>query len=246
LKFTDEANNVKKAVFDVLAVNFGDNGVPIDQISQTYTLTLKADQYQNFLKEGFVYQFTFPIKKPGAYQMRVAVRDHESEQVGSAGQFIEVPNLKKERLTLSGIVLENMTPAQFQKIQQAETPNAKADEKILSTDPMSDTALRNFKRGTIIRYGFEVYNAKLTGAGQPQLQMQTRIFRDGKPFFEGKPKPLDLAGQTVFQVIKSTAAINLGAGMQPGEYILQVIVTDNLAKEKRKVATQLVQFEIVQ
>ncbi len=246
LKFTDEANNVKKAVFDVLAVNFGDNGVPIDQISQTYTLTLKADQYQNFLKEGFVYQFTFPIKKPGAYQMRVAVRDHESEQVGSAGQFIEVPNLKKERLTLSGIVLENMTPAQFQKIQQAETPNAKADEKILSTDPMSDTALRNFKRGTIIRYGFEVYNAKLTGAGQPQLQMQTRIFRDGKPFFEGKPKPLDLAGQTVFQAIKSTAAINLGAGMQPGEYILQVIVTDNLAKEKRKVATQLVQFEIVQ
>ena len=34
--------------------------------------------------------------------------------------------------------------------------------------------------------------------------------------------------------------------MQPGEYILQVVVTDNLAKERRKIATQLVQFEVVQ
>ncbi|MEJ7861259.1 MAG: VWA domain-containing protein [Pyrinomonadaceae bacterium] len=246
LKFTDEANNVKKAVFDVLAINFGDNGVPVDQISQTYTLTLKANQYELFLKQGFVYQFTFPIKKAGAYQMRVAVRDHASEQVGSASQFIEVPNLKKERLTISGIVLENLSLEQFQKDQRAKTPNAKIDEKISQTDPMTDTALRSFRRGTIVRYGFEVYNAKSGGGQTPQLQTQTRIFRDGKLFFEGQPKPLDLAGQTDFHAVKSTSAINLGAGMQPGEYILQVIVTDNLAKEKRKIATQLVQFEIVQ
>ena len=246
LKFTDEANNIKKAVFDVLAINFGDNGVPVDQISQTYTLTLKADQYELFLKQGFVYQFTFPIKKAGAYQMRVAVRDHASEQVGSASQFIEVPNLKKERLTLSGIVLENLSPEQFQKDQQLGTPNAKTNEKISQTDPMTDTALRNFKRGTIVRYGFEIYNAKSSSGQTPQLQVQTRIFRDGKLFFEGQPKPLDLAGQTDFHAVKSTAAINLGAGMQPGEYILQVVVTDNLANEKRKIATQLVQFEIVQ
>ncbi len=244
LKFTNEPNNTKKAVFDVLAVNFGDNGVPVDQISKTYTLTLKDSQYQNFLNEGFVYQFTFPIKKAGAYQMRVALRDHTSEQVGSASQFIEVPNLKKERLTLSGIVLENLSSEQFQK-QQAGAPNTKVDENTNRTDPMTDTALRSFKRGTVVRYGYEIYNAKLGGRRAPELQTQTRIFRDGKLFFEGSAKPIDLAGQTDFSSVKSTAAINLGADMQPGDYILQVIVTDVLAKEKRKVATQLVQFEIV-
>lgn len=245
LKFTDEANNIKKAVFDVLAVNFGDNGVPVDQISQTYTLTLKDNQYQNFLNEGFVYQFTFPVKKAGAYQMRVAVRDHASEQVGSASQFIEVPNLKKERLTLSGIVLENLSLEQFQKGQQTGTSNTKIDEKIKQADPMTDTALRSFKRGTVIRYGFEIYNAKFGSGQRPELQTQTRIFRDGKLFFEGQPKSLDLAGQTDFRSVKSTAAINLGAAMQPGDYVLQVVVTDVLAKEKRKVAAQFVQFEIV-
>ena len=49
--------------------------------------------------------------------MRVALRDRNSEKVGSANQFIEVPNLKKERLTLSGIILENLTPAQWQKLR---------------------------------------------------------------------------------------------------------------------------------
>jgi hypothetical protein len=34
--------------------------------------------------------------------------------------------------------------------------------------------------------------------------------------------------------------------MTPGDYILQVIVTDNLAKEKQKIASQFVQFEVVQ
>jgi hypothetical protein len=33
--------------------------------------------------------------------------------------------------------------------------------------------------------------------------------------------------------------------MVPGEYVLQLIVTDALAKEKRRVATQWIDFEIV-
>ncbi len=34
---------------------------------------------------------------------------------------------------------------------------------------MSDTSLRRFKRGTILRYGFEIYNAKLEAAQKPNL-----------------------------------------------------------------------------
>ena len=37
----------------------------------------------------------------------------------------------------------------------------------------------------------------------------------------------------------------LGADLQPGEYILQVIVIDKLAKEDHRMATQWIDFEIV-
>ncbi len=242
LKFIDEPDDSKKMMFDVLAVSFGSGGVPVDQISKTYTITLKEEQYRKILKEGFVYYFFFPVKKPGAYQMRVALRDRVTEKVGSASQFIEVPKLKKDRLTLSGIVLENLTVDQWNR---ELNQNAANSAQTPSSDPMTDTSLRRFGRGTILRYGLEMYNAKLSSSGQPQLQMQTRLFQNGKLIFEGKQIPVDTSKQTDLRSIKALAALNLGTEMQAGDYILQIVVTDALAKEKNKIAAQFIPFEVV-
>ena len=238
LKFSDEAENKKKAIFDILAVSYGTGGIPLDQLSKTYTLTLDNENYQRITKDGFVYYFTFPIKKPGAYQMRVAIRDHNGEKVGSASQFIEVPNVKNNHLTLSGIILENLTIEQWNK---EESQTAIDNKTPSATDPLLSTSLRQFKRGTILRYAFEIYNAKQP----PQLEAQTRIFHDGKLIFEGKQIPVITTGQTDARIIKSAGAINLGTEMKTGDYVLQIVTTDKLAKEKSKIAAQFVSFEIV-
>src|SRR5205807_926340 len=94
LTFTDEANNRHKCVFDVLAMTFGDNGVPVDQSGKTFTIQLNDDWYKRVQRDGLVYYVTVPIKKPGAYQLRMSLRDSSSERIGSASQFVEVPDLK--------------------------------------------------------------------------------------------------------------------------------------------------------
>ena len=239
LKFVDEADGVKKAVFDVLAMSFGENGVPIDQISKSYTLKAKGEEYKQILEEGFVYYFTFPVKKPGAYQYRVAIRDSQTEKLGSANQFIEVPNLKKNRLTVSGIVLDNLTLEQWQKFS-----NSTQERTEVANDSMMATSQRKFKRGTVLRFGFEVYNAKLGSSQKPELSVQTKMFREGKMIFEGKQTVLELLGQKDLERIKYTGALSLGKNIESGEYILQILVTDNLAKAKNKIAAQFVQFEV--
>jgi hypothetical protein len=238
LKFTDQPDNTKKAVFDIAAVSFGDTGVPIDQVSNAYEISVKKDQYDEFLKSGFVYDFTFPIKKAGAYQLRVALLDKTTDKVGAANQFIEVPDLKKERLTLSGIVLENMSLAEWQAAASETAPNKS------KTSPLSDTALRQFNRGTVLNYSSEIYNAKLDAAKQPNLTSQMRLFRDGVLFFEGKQQkvPANQANQKAYSF---SGSLNLGTAMKPGDYVLQIVITDNLAKEKRKISTQFVQFELI-
>ncbi|HEY0458019.1 MAG TPA: VWA domain-containing protein [Pyrinomonadaceae bacterium] len=248
LKFTDEPDGSKKAVFEVLAVIFGDNGAPIDQIVKSYTLTVKDDMYKKILRDGFVYHLTMQVKKPGAYQFRAAIRDAQAGKVGSASQFIEVPNLKKERLTLSGIILENMTEAQWNAFA-TQSPTVENDPSRQSSEkpnPMNDTSLRRFRRGTILRYGFEVYNAKLDPSKKPNLTSRIRVFREGKLILDGKPAPMEFPEQTDFERLKSSGAINLTNGMEPGDYILQIIITDGLAKEKRQISTQYVQFEVIQ
>lgn len=237
LKFTDEKDGTKKAVFDVWAASFGDNGQPVDQIGKTYTLIVKPETYNRMIDEGFVYHFTFPVKKPGAYQYRVAIRDTLGEKIGSASQFIEVPDLKKNRLILSSLVLESLTLAEWQRLAD---PNG----GVVRTDAMTDTALRRVKLNTVLRYGYEIYNPRLDGAKRPNVQTKIRVFRDGKLVLDGQQVPLDPQGQTDMQRLRASGALSLGGKMLPGDYILQVIVTDNLAPQNRRIATQYIQFEV--
>ena len=243
LKFTDEPNGEKKTVIDIMAMSFGENGVPVDQLGRTYTLSIKKEVYEKILKEGVVYNFAFPIKLAGAYQMRIAVRDTVTSKIGSANQFIEVPDLKKGKLTLSGIVLQNLTLEQWKnsgvKLIKPPTEN---DQK---SNPMADTSLRSFKSGTILRYAIDIYNAKLDKSKNPNLQTQVRVFRDSKIVLDRQPTPLKTDGQADSQLLHFGGALAIGKEFPKGDYVLQLIVIDALAKKKSKVATQWIQFEIV-
>ena len=238
LKFTDEKDGTKKAIFEVLAMSFGDNGQIVDQLAKSYTVSLKPAAFNRAKAEGFVYDFAFPVKKAGAYQYRVAIRDAQGGRVGSASQFIEVPNLTKKHLATSSIILENISAEQWRKI--ADTSGVHQP-----TNAASDTALRRVKIGSVLRYGFEIYNAKFDTAKQPTVQTKVRVFRDGKLILDGKDTPLELNGQSDMQRLKAAGAIAIGDKLLPGDYILQIIVTDTLAKPKDQIATQFVQFEVV-
>lgn len=237
LKFKEE-NGKMKAAFDVLAASFGDNGQVVDQIGRSYTIDIDRKGYEKLQREGFVYHFMFPVKKPGAYQYRVAVRDPQTSSVGSASQFIEIPNLKKKRLSLSSLVLENVSADKFNQ------PGSKTSLAAGETSAMNDTSLRVFKAGSVLRYGYEVYNASRDSGRTPQLTARVRVFRDGRLLLDGVETPIDLAGQTDPERIKAVGALSLGNQMPPGDYILQIVVSDKLAKEKRNLATQFVQFEL--
>lgn len=239
LKFSDEANNEKKTTFDVLAVSYDEKGTLVEQISKSVTLTIKNDVYEKTLSEGFVYSFIFPIKNPGGYQFGAAVRDAATGKVGSANQFAEVPKMKKNRIALSSIILENFTVQQWQQSNQTTTQG----DLPVKTKPLIDTSLRIFKRGTILGYSIEIYNAKLSEQN-PQLAVQSRLFHDGNLIASGKLKPVDLSGQKELKQIIYMGGVKLGIAMSSGDYILQIIVVDNIAKKDAKAVTQWIQFEV--
>lgn len=238
MRFADEPNGDKKVVFDVLAMSFGDNGQIVDQLGKTYTLTLQPSAFKKITDNGFVYHFMFPVKKPGAYQYRVALRDTQGGRIGSASQFIEVPNLKKGRLSLSSIVIENLSEKDWNLRSSGNAAQ-------IDSDPMKDTAVRRVKISSILRYGFEIYNAKLDAAKLAKLNTRIRVFRDGQIVLDGKQNALDLKGQTDMAHIRASGAVAIGGLMRPGDYVLQVIVTDELADKKKQIATQFIQFEVV-
>ena len=244
LTFTPEVDGWNRAVFDILAVTFGDNGAVVDQAYRTETIKVRGETQDRILREGFTYHMTVPIKKTGAYQFRVALRDVPSDKIGSASQFIEVPDLKKDRLKLSGLLLRGVSLEAYQK-GNPEGVNQNRDESSL-TDTQAGPAVRQFKSGLVMVYGFFAYNARIDRAtSQPRLFSQVRLFRNGEVVFTGKEQPVDSTGQPDLKRVTFSGALNLGTELKPGEYAIQVLVTDANAKGKHRVATQWIDFEII-
>lgn len=231
-----------KTVFDLVALTFGDNGVIIDEHSQTYTITMKEDAYKKVMEKGFVYDFALAVKKSGGLQMRIAVRDTVSNKVGSANQFVEIPNLKKNRLTLSGVVFEGMSLENWEKL--SSNPSQYSEIQKL-TDARTDTSLRQFRPGTALRYGIDIYNSRADSSGNRQLSKRIKIYKDGKEYYTSQEIPVSIAERPSAGGVTTTGTVKLGPYMPLGEYVLQVIVMDALAKEKSKVASQVVSFDIV-
>jgi hypothetical protein len=232
LSFTKEPDNTHKAVIDFVAFTFGDSGRVIDSQIRTDTIRINDDTFEKVKREGIIYTLDLPVKKAGGYQLRVAVRDTVSQRIGSANQFIEVPDLKKNRIRLSGLVLTGTG---------SETGPAS-----LATDLQHSPAVRRLRTGMVLDYSFYIYNPQLDRATKrPKLEAQAVLLKDGEPVFTGTARELKLAEQSDWKQIASNGRIRLGWNMRPGDYVLQVIVTDKLAKEKNGVTTQWIDFEIV-
>ena len=236
LTFERQPDGQQQTKLDIVAVTFGEDGRVVDQLNRIETIRVPADSLERFKKEGMVYDLNVPVKKPGAYQLRIAVRDTATERAGSASQYVEVPDLRKKRLTLSGLIVASPAP-------QAAT--AKVVPAGL-TEPQADPATRHFRRGSLLDYGFVIYNAKperLTG--QPRLTIQARLFREGQQVYVGQPQPFDPGQQSRLGRIEAAGRLQLGAALEPGEYVLQVVVTDAIAGKSNAVATQWIDFELV-
>src|SRR5438874_2169504 len=238
LVFVDEPDGGHKATFDLGIILFGENGGVADQQSRLITLRLHNDTYQSALRNGIVYSLDTPLKRPGAFQFRIALRDQGSSRIGSAGQFIQVPNVADGRLALSGLVVLKDLP---DKPESASASQQDAQDAI-----SSGPAVRQFRQGDKLIFAYSIYNAQQDAATHlPQLNAQTRIFRDGKPVFTATPAAIEVAPQLDLKRVPSVGRLQLGTEFPPGEYVLQVIVTDRLAKEKQQVASQWIDFEIV-
>jgi hypothetical protein len=237
IKFTDLPDSTKKADIEILVVAFGDNGTIVDQSGNTYTLTFTERQYQRLLQEGIVHTFTFPVKKAGAFQMRVAIRDTATDKVGSANQFVEVPNIKKDQLVLSGVVLENVSVEEYQRRSKAAADPG-------GSTALSDTSTRQFMNGTVLNYGYSAFNVKPGSLAAGGVETQIRIFRDGKAIYNGTPQKVTGAS-TRGRALDLIGSLMLGDAMTPGDYVLQIIVTDAMAKAKHNSASAFVSFEIV-
>src|SRR6266850_2569335 len=245
LTFAAENDGRNLALINLFAAAFDENGLLADPVAQKYTV--HVHDVQQVMRDGLTYELMTPVKRTGIYQLRVAVQDADSGRIGSASQFIEVPDIANKRLTLTGLVTSAKNPTNSKTGPSTSLPGA---EEVRYTTSEADArpAVRRFRVGMQMEYTFIVLNAQVSPtSSRPQLDTQVVLYREGKAVFKGALRRLETDNKTNLQQIVIGGTVNLGAELTPGEYALQVIVTDNLAKEEKyRTATRWIDFDLVQ
>jgi hypothetical protein len=187
------------------------------------TISLSERDYQQAMANGMGLSFDMPVKRAGAYQARLVVRDRPSSRIGSAGQFVVVPDLKNKKPAVSGIILG--------------LPNA--DQSV------SNAGGRRFRQNDNLYFGFNIYNATNETGQLRNLAMNAMLFRDGKAVYSGPEVPISGSNQKDLSRVFTSSVIKLTPDLVPGNYYLQVVITDQDNKNKAAApVVQWIDFEI--
>lgn len=155
-----------------------------------------------------IYNHPSPLK-PGIYQVRVAAHDERSGVLGSASQWVIIPDLSTRQLSLSSLIVG---------LEDVGARGADGGHVQWSVD-------KRFARGARLRFMTFVYNAGAVG----NLTARVQVYREGREVTGTPFRKVAADAQTDPARVPYTAEINLGE-LQPGRYTLQVTVEDGAAR----------------
>jgi VWFA-related protein len=229
----DPAEGKFKAQVDVAGYVYNDKGQTGASFQER--LTANADSMEIAHQRGRALYYASNVRlAPGLYQVRVAARDARSGRIGTAMQWVEIPDLKTKRLTLSSLMVGEMT-ADSLAAQTAESKSGAISQAQLNV-------ARRFARTSRLRFVTFIYNATrgASGTTPPDVAIQVQVLRDNQPVLTTALRKVSTEGLTDLARLPYAAEIPL-ANMSAGRYVLQVLAIDRAAKTS---ATQRLRFDI--
>ena len=221
--FKTDASGNNKAELDaaVVATPFGSDPVTL---SRRMVIEGSSDRLKQLREKGITLALDVPIKHPGPYQISVAVRDSATAQIGSAGQYLEIPDLKKQHIALTTPVLDEV-PAPV--------------DKSYDTSPV----LRAFRGGSQVSFEFAVATEKESGnrAQTANLKAAVELWRDGKSILN---RPVEVLSAKDGEASTVKGALRLGPELAAGQYYLKATVAD--AAGQHRSASVWTDFEVVE
>jgi hypothetical protein len=253
-----------QAILDVTGAIFDDQGKSVGTFSKRFTIKANPANATPEPPESFFYNYLALIM-PGLYQVRVAALDEKQGRAGSALQWIQIPDVGSNALTLSSLVVgEKRTESET---QQAEAATNEPDKQPSAFREVSLNVDHRFARSSRLRFLTFVYNAFAgaatsapaasgsigsaspantvppTSTGNssgPDLAVQVQVFRDNEPVITTPSQKIQVEATSDLRRIPYAAEVALDS-LQPGRYVLLVTVIDRLAKAS---ASQKFSFQV--
>ena len=226
LTFTKGDDGKSAAAADVLGMVFDRDGTEVSHLSTGFEVTLTPQAVQDALHDGLAYTLRIPIPRAGPYQVRFAVRDRASGRYGTAGEFLDLPDVPNGAFAISGIVLRSSDDL---------VAPADADRMVISPSQ----AIRVYKPGSQLKYACDIYNAP------GPVQLALTVWRGAQRVLASPPDTLTPPSAAGSQATSFAAggAFKLGDALPPGRYVLQLAAQSAGSAKKGAIARAIQQMD---
>lgn len=243
LGIREERDGSSSLSVDAIATTSDIDGTIQDSAKRQVKLALNAADVEWMRAHGLKFSLSLHKEKPGGYYVRVAIKDQISGAIGSAYEFIEIPDLKKGALSLSSIVVLN-TREDAEWIQSGISGEPQQSPDPAALPAARSQALRRYRAGESLEYMAAVYNAKSKEGAPPDLESQVVLFRDGREVYRSEVEPIRPGSPDDLRRIPIRKSLRLKETLPKGNYILKLLVRDKREKGRHGIAEQQLQFEI--
>ncbi len=221
VRFAQDGDH-RVATVDAAATVFDESGSVVGGLpTERAAMDLTDSSYERALKKGLEYQRATPVK-PGRYRVRFAAREDGEGKVGSASQWVQVPDLTNGKLALSGLFL-------LEKDEVAREAAASAGDGGLAL--RGAQAQRRFKRGQTLYVQLFAYNPARDASGATNVVTEAEIWRGSDLLASAAPETMEQGARDAHPV-PHTQSIKLEP-FGPGDYEVRMVVTDRNANEMR-------------
>lgn len=193
----------------------------------SFTAPLQA--YKKSIEKDFTSTFDIPAAGPGLYELRTSVFQPQAARIGNESILVEVPDFTRSGLVTSGIATFN----------SSEESEVYSDERPIT---------RRVSRTDAFGCSLYVYNAERDKSnGKARIESQYRLYRDDKLVQASEVLPvLDIGGRSTSDSIPVQFDIDPSPELTAGNYLLEVLVVDRLAGNKKNTAAQSVAIELLE
>jgi len=218
-----EQDGVHTATGHVLIKITGINGRVAAVAEDNVSVPIPDSLFKASLDGVRVYQKIISLR-PGLYKMDVVVKDMNSGNVGVVNTRLQVPRFPDEKLQLSSLVLADL-------IEALPPSQVGSGPFVLGANKVRPSVMGEFvrSRDKDVKLWFQVYNLKLDEATKKPSATVEMVFtknnQEIKKIVEQSSELSNAAAQMT--IVKSLPL----ADFEPGQYAVQVKVTDNLTKD---------------
>jgi VWFA-related protein len=209
-------NGTHQSALDLLMALFDEKGKVAASFVERISVNIRPERLETARKNGFSYRRLMALK-PGFYQARVAIREEGSARMGNASKWVEISDIGKNQLTLSGVLLSAGREDQ-NDLQLANSVYI----------PQPSSATRRFKKDGAIDFMVFAYNAKVE-KNTADLVIQSQVFSGSKLVYASPIAKMTIPESVDLQRIPYAARVSLEQ-FNSGPYELRVVVIDRLTK----------------